>query len=269
MTMHSSESRVADEAGDVLTVDRHGSVVTLCLSRPRKANALSRELIGRLQSELDAAESDPTVRALIIKGAGANFCAGADLSELLAGGEASVRSTMDILRELFGRLESSRLLVLASVHGAIRAGGLEIILACDVVVAAQTATFGDAHLANGLLPAGGATARLPRTIGWQRAKWLILGSQTISADTAREWGLVMYVCAEDELDARSQEIANTLSAADGETFSQAKALFGRLPEMSFGQALEAEIVALEAHSHSEGFKRGVSNFLFRKRRGAN
>jgi enoyl-CoA hydratase/carnithine racemase len=253
----------SDSAAEV-AVARAGAVIILTLSRPERANALTVRTIERLLEALDAAEADPMARAIVLRGAGRNFCAGADLAELLEGGAPAVRTLMDSLRTFLLRIEGSRLAVVAAVQGAARAGGVEILLACDLVVAAETATFGDAHLANGLLPAGGASVRLPRTIGWQRAKWLLLTAATISAQTAEAWGLVMEVCAEGDLDAAAERLAESLSRADPDTFARAKGLLSDLPDLSFEKALEAEIKTLEAHALTPAFRDGVSSFLTRK-----
>ena len=260
--VHNSDASVGSQPVAVL---RNGPLVWVTLSRPQKANALDKASIRALLAALDDAEADPARRAIILKGAGPNFCGGADLSDLLDGGSAGVRETMQLLRTLLLRFERSRLAVVAAVQGAARAGGLEIALACDAVVATESATFGDAHLANALLPAGGATARLARTVGWQRAKWLILTAAAISAETARAWGIVIDVCGDGDLDAAAERMALSLGRADPETFGQAKGLLAALPERTFNESLEAEIATLEAHAETAAFRDGVSAFLNRKR----
>ena len=245
-------------------VEHAGSIDWVTLSRPEKANALNRAMVEALLSALDAAERRPEARAIVFQGAGRNFCAGADLFELLKGGPEGIRALMDPLRAFLLRLERSHLATIAAVHGAARAGGLEIALACDAVVAADSATFGDAHLAHSLLPAGGATARLPRAVGWQRAKWLILSAACIGASKAQEWGLVLEVVNGTELRTSAQRVASSLSEADRATFSEAKQLLAAVSEQPFSTSLEAEIVTLENHARSEAFQTGVSQFLKRK-----
>lgn len=253
------------DEGDAIpvTFERRGPLALLTLNRPSKANALNQAIVTALLAGLDAAEADPFARAVVIRGAGKNFCAGADLKAMLEGGSDCIRSLMEILREFLIRLEQSRLAVVAAVQGAARAGGLELVLACDAVVASKSASFGDAHVANGLLPAGGATARLPRTVGWQRAKWLILSSSVISADTALEWGLITAACPDDELDDNAARIALELSRSSAETFSRAKKLIARRSDLPLEVALEAEIATLLEHAKSTAFTEGVSSFLRR------
>jgi len=180
----------ADQPYTTLDLAHNKSIVRINLARPASANALNSECIRELHLALSRAEADDSVRAIILSAQGAHFCSGADLRDLLRVGRLGVRSILNPLRDLLCLLERSRLLIVAAVHGAARAGGLELCLACDAVVASRSATFGDAHLSNGLLPAGGATARLPRAVGLQRAKWLILSAAAISASLARDWGIV-------------------------------------------------------------------------------
>jgi len=255
-----------DDDSRPLRVERDGALAVWTLVRPAQANALNLDLIAALGAALDEAETDASVRGVVLLGAGRNFCAGADLSALIDGAE-TIRPIMEALRTLFRRFERSRLAIVAGVHGAARAGGLELALACDAVVATRSATFGDAHLANGLLPAGGSTARLPRTIGWQRAKWLVLSASTISSETAAQWGLVVELCNSDHLGATTKRVARALVAADAATFGEAKSLFGTLADRSFEEALEAEIATLERHARSEGFRAGIARFFARANKG--
>ncbi len=163
---------------------RQSDLVWITLNRPGKANAVSSSLLCDILDALDAAECDPSAKAVILRGEGRHFCAGADLSELLEGGRPAIRRLLELFREVCLRFERSPLAVVAMAHGAVRAGGLELLLACDAAVASDSATIGDAHVLRDLLPGGGSSVRLPRTVGHQRAKWLILSGATISANEA-------------------------------------------------------------------------------------
>ncbi|MER8479284.1 enoyl-CoA hydratase/isomerase family protein [Mesorhizobium sp. M1163] len=238
-----------------------GSTVWVTLSRPEKANALDVATLEALLTTLDAAERTPEARVLVLSGAGRNFCAGADLMALRAGGPEGIRHLLELIKDFTTRLERSRLTVVAAVHGAARAGGLELTLACDVVLAARSATFGDAHLANGLLPGGGSTARLPRTVGWQRAKWLILSAASIDAVTACDWGLVFEVVEDGDLNSAVRRLADRLTHIDSATVQRAKRLLSMVGEQPLSASLEAEITTLEAHCHSTAFRHGIDRFL--------
>ena len=247
----------------VVVTERTAPVAWVTLSRPEMANALDLRTIEGLHEALTECERSDSTRAIVVTGAGRNFCGGADLNELLAGGSAGVRTLLDLLRRLLARLETSRLITVAAVHGAARAGGLELALACDVILAARSATFGDAHVLNGLLPGGGSTARLPRAVGWQRAKWLILSGASIDASTALRWGLAFDVVEDSELKHASQQIARSMIGADSDVLRSVKRLLSKVSEQPLSTSLEAEISTLQAHYHSAAFQSGVAGFLRR------
>jgi enoyl-CoA hydratase len=243
----------------VVLTEQRGFVLWVTLSRPRAANALSSKLMQSLHRVLLEAEQNPDLKVLIFRGAGQNFCGGADLRELLSDGVAHVRTMMNLLN-----LERSPLVTIAAVHGAARAGGLELCLACDVVIASENATFGDAHLANALLPAGGATVRLPRTVGWARAKWLILSAEPIAARMAQSWGLVLSIVADQNLAAEAERLAALFGKMERAVLHRAKLLLASTFEQPMSAQLEREIDALVSHSTTEAFQNGVRNFLAKR-----
>ena len=248
----------------IVLTEQRGFVLWVTLSRPRAANALSSELVQALHRVLLEAEQNPDLKVLIFRGAGQNFCGGADLRELLSGGAAHVRTMMNELRDFLLHLERSPLVTIAAVHGAARAGGLELCLACDVVISSESASFGDAHLANALLPAGGATVRLPRIVGWARAKWLILSAEPIAASIAQSWGLVLSVVADQELATEAKRIAALFEKKERAALEGAKFLLASTFEQPMSALLENEIAALVSHSTTEVFQNGVRNFLAKR-----
>ncbi|CAN7679836.1 enoyl-CoA hydratase/isomerase family protein [Neorhizobium sp. LjRoot104] len=244
--------------------EHDGRIAWITLSRPERANALDSETLELILDALERAEATPGVEAIILHGSGQHFCAGADLNELLGNGPGGVRKLLDLFRQVTIRIEQSHLVVAAAVHGAARAGGIEISLACDIVIAAKSATFGDAHLSKGLLPGGGSTVRLPRAIGWQRAKWLILSAESIDAQTARDWGLAFDVVDDADLLAAAERHLLAMTHGDTESMRRAKMLLSMVDEQNFSDGLEAEIATLEEHWKSESFQSGVGAFLSRR-----
>jgi enoyl-CoA hydratase/carnithine racemase len=242
---------------------REDDIAWIELNRPRKANALNSELLQDILDAMDAAEAEPGLRAVILCGEGAHFCAGADLGELLAGGVTSVRSLLNLFREVCSRFERSQLVVVGMAHGAVRAGGLELLLACDGVVGAEGLSIGDAHVLRELLPGGGSSVRLPRTIGHQRAKWLILTGATLSAQKACEWGILTTVAAETELRPAALDLARTMSVGDIQTVERLKSLMVSADTLPFEEALENEILLLEEHATTSKMMDGLRAFLRR------
>jgi enoyl-CoA hydratase/carnithine racemase len=253
----------AIDPGSRAAISQTESVAWLTLTRPAKANAVDMAMVKELHRLLDVAEARDSARVLIITGAGRNFCGGADLAELAAGGADRLRGFLEAFQAITHRLERSHLLTVAAVHGAARAGGLELALACDMVVAARSATFGDGHLANGLLPGGGSSVRLPRCIGWNRAKWMILTAAAIGAELARDWGLVLEVFEDADLHEGALRVAHSFPCTDAGTIRRAKALLAMAGNQSLDGNMRAEITTLEAHYHTEAMRSGVEAFLRR------
>ncbi|HEY9321816.1 enoyl-CoA hydratase/carnithine racemase [Achromobacter deleyi] len=239
----------------------HAGIAWITLDRPEKANAVSSELLSDVIAALDAAEAESDVRAVIFSGAGRNFCAGADLVELLEGGKTAVRRLLDNFREVCRRFESSALPIVGMAHGAVRAGGLELLLCCDAIIAADDATIGDAHTLRELLPGGGSSVRLPRVIGHQRAKWMILSGSAISATQAMDWGIVHAVAPMEALRQCAIRLAGEMSLADRQTIQRAKSLFVAAHALPIAEALENEITTLEAHSDTRVMQDGLARFV--------
>src|SRR5215469_16142325 len=156
-----------------LLVHRDGDIQHIRLNRPERRNALDPGLVAALDAAIAAATTDPAVRVVVITGEGPSFCAGADLNYLHAVASDG-RDPMPFLRTIsscFDRIEQAPVPVVAILHGHAVAGGLELALACDVVLAHTATLIGDGHVLNGLLPAGGSTVRLARKVGEPLARW--------------------------------------------------------------------------------------------------
>ncbi len=175
--------------------DLRGAVAVITLNRPEALNALSVQLRAELAAALRRAETDPDVRAVVLTGAGDRaFCAGLDLKEI-SRDPAKLRraSTAEPIDTPMNALMDLSCPVIGAVNGYAITGGFELALACDVLVAADNAEFGDTHAAVGVMPGWGLSQRLSRIIGPSRAKEMHFGCQRIDAQTARDWGLVNRV----------------------------------------------------------------------------
>jgi enoyl-CoA hydratase len=192
----------------VLQLDRLGPVVLLTLDRPERRNALNGELRDALQSAFHQIAADEDVRALVITGTDPSFCAGLDLNELT--------ETLPDLgpNDLMDALEALRIPIVAAVNGPAVTGGLELVLACDVVIGSDRATFADTHVRVGVHPGWGMTVALPRLIGAARARDLSLTGRFIDARTAERWGLVSRVVAHEQLLPEALSIAEAIAASE-------------------------------------------------------
>lgn len=194
-----------------ITVSRTGRALVITLDRPDKRNAISSAMVDDLTAAVNAAGRDPTTVAIALRGRGAHFCAGADISEYHEAPEAHLRSFTLRARHLCQTLQDSPIPVVAAVTGVALGGGMELCLASDIVLADPTASFGLPELRLGLIPGWGGTQRLPRIVGPQAAAHLVLTSGRLDADAAHRRGLVMEVSAADELDELLERVLTDIS----------------------------------------------------------
>ena len=199
-----------DKAVQVST--REDGIVVITLNRPNAANALSTKMLEELKNVIDTCKFDPSVRCLVLTGAGEKaFCAGADLKERAGMEPQMVRKTVSLIRECINNLESLPQPVIAAVNGAAFGGGTELALACDIRVASENAKFGLTETSLGIIPGAGGTQRLPRLVGKGRAKELIFTARRIEAQEAKEIGLVEYVVRPESLFEKAIDIASQIA----------------------------------------------------------
>ena len=196
-----------------LLVARDGPVATLTLNRPQVLNALDRPTFERLAAAFDDLEVDPAVRAVVVTGAGERaFCAGADVRALHGLGEAGALALMAYGQQVFDRIAQSPKPTVAALNGYALGGGLELAMACDIRVAADTARLGQPEITLGSIPGWGGTQRLPLLVGLGRARELILTGRLVDAAEAERIGLVSRVVPAAETVAAARDVADRLAA---------------------------------------------------------
>jgi 2-(1,2-epoxy-1,2-dihydrophenyl)acetyl-CoA isomerase len=246
-------------ADEVLT-SRDGAVLTITFNRPEVYNAFNRELHAALHEALTAAE-DQAVRCVMVTGAGKGFCAGQDLKEFGAV-SASIRDALEQTYHPIVRLVRSLAKpVLAAVNGPAAGAGLSFACACDLRVAAESATFVPGFVGIGLVPDAGGTWFVHRLLGFARAFEWMCSNRRLSAAEALEWGLVSEVVPDDDFAERVAELAAEWAARPTLAVGRTKQLF----EHAFTASLEAQL-ALEADLQqasvaTEDFREGVDAFL--------
>jgi enoyl-CoA hydratase len=223
---------------DIL-VTRHdaGGVATLMLNRPDKLNALTPAVFVSLRAHIDAIALDESVKCVVLGGAGRSFCAGHDLGAIATAERAPSRhfepETIDALEQLPQP-------TIARLHGHCLTGGLELALACDLLVAAASTKLGDTHGQWGLAPIWGMSVRLPERIGRSAAKMLMFTSRKIDGAEAALLGLVDRCVPDDELDATVAELAAAIVANSAGTNRIVKRLIADRYELTRTEALLAE-----------------------------
>jgi enoyl-CoA hydratase len=195
---------------DLVRVERHDRVLLVTLNRPGKLNALSKQLLKQLASCLSDAEHDPGVSCVVLTGAGRAFSAGADITDMLARGVASYADPERL--ESWRAIERFAKPLIAAVNGFAMGGGLELVLLCDIVLAADTAKFACPEVKIGSFPGDGGTQRLPRQVGKSFAMQMILTGETIDAGLAERKGLVSEVVPPGQLLSRALLIAGSIAA---------------------------------------------------------
>lgn len=245
---------------------REGATGIIELARPEKHNALSREAFRAIGEALGAFEADRDVRALLIRAQGANFCTGADLDQVGSfGGDGSgAGENSRIGHEVLLRLEASRLPVVAAVQGLALAGGLELVLACDVAIAAASARFGDQHARFGLIPGWGGSQRLPRLIGLRRSLDLFFSARWIDAPTAESWGLVNLVVPDDALRQAALDYCAAMAARNPDGLSLMKRLAREGLGGTLADGLETEAALIPGFLESRNVQEGIAAFLERR-----
>ena len=239
------------------TVDGH--VATLTLNRPDQRNAVNPELTVALAEAMDRVEADPQVWVVILTGAGPHFCAGADLKTLGTGRAAQLSTELGGFAG-FVRYPRTKP-VIAAVRGFALAGGTELVLACDLVVAATDAAFGLPEVTRGIVAAAGGLFRLPRVIPPARALELILTAERMGADEAHRHGMVNHVVApEDVLDrarALAAAICRNAPLADRESLAIAR----QAARLDDDAAWRRSAAAMAAVAASDDAREGIAAFV--------
>ena len=206
-------------------INKETRVAKLILNRVNKANALNYDFILEIGKALDILEQDDAVGAVVITGAGANFCAGADVSTFASQNVKTVLQFTEAGQDLYTRMETYAKPIVAAINGAAMGGGFELLLACDLRVMSKKAQLRLPEMTIGITPGLGGIQRLSRQVGMARAKEAVLLADPITPEKALDWGIVNAVVDADKLDAAVDEITKKLTAGPALTQKLAKAAF--------------------------------------------
>jgi enoyl-CoA hydratase/carnithine racemase len=240
-----------------------GHVAVCRLNRPEALNALSAELMEELAGAVESLDHDPEVRCIVIAGSDQAFAAGADINALRE------RSFEESLRHpaasFWRRIAACKTPLIAAVSGFALGGGCELALLCDLVVASETAEFGQPEITLGIIPGGGGTQRLARVIGKQRTMELVLTGRRIEAQEAERLGLVNLVVGKREWLDSALELAQRIARRPPITARLAKQAVLAAEEMALSAALEHERRLYELSMATEDRIEGMDAFLEKRR----
>ncbi|MCB9288863.1 MAG: enoyl-CoA hydratase/isomerase family protein [Lewinellaceae bacterium] len=254
------------EENNSILYEVDGHVARITLNRPNAYNSFNREMALALQARLGQCKDDPLVRAIYLTGAGKAFSAGQDLNEVVA--EDGPKMTT-ILTEHYNpiiiRLRQIEKPVVAAVNGVAAGAGANIALACDVVVAAESASFIQAFSKIGLIPDSGGTFFLPRLIGIQKASALMMLGDKVSAEEAERLGMIYDYFHDEEFAEKSMEIARRLSLMPTKGLGYTKRALNHSFDNDLERQLAIEDQLQSAAGQTEDYKEGVNAFLEKRK----
>lgn len=243
-----------------LLVRRDGPAARITLNRPEKRNALSLALMRELIAALEQAARDPRTRAIVLEGAGPAFSAGHDLAELTGRDLGFYQEVFDVCTELMERVHRLPQPVIAKVHGVATAAGCQLVAACDLAVAAESARFATPGVRIGLF-CSTPMVPLSRAVGRKRAMEMLLTGEPIDARTAADWGLVNRVVPDGELEQAVVELVERIARSSPLTVGIGKEAFYAQVELDEHRAydLTKAVMAMNALAHDA--QEGICAFL--------
>ena len=245
-------------------VSLDAGVLTVTLNRPEKLKALNPEMQRLLRAALERAIDEQEIRAVLLTGAGRGFCSGQDLAER----DVSSAAPLDLsvwlgehYNPLVRRLRALPKPIVCAVNGVAAGAGANIALACDLVIAARSATFVQAFARLGLVPDAGGTYFLPRLVGTARAMGLALLAEPLSAERAEEWGLIWKAVDDERLTEESRALARKLADGPTRAYGLAKKAIYASPGNSLDAQLDLERDLQREAGFSEDYREGVAAFM--------
>lgn len=270
-------------ASSHIRIDRHGAVGVLSIARRERFNSLDVETAQDLRKAGLQLARDREIRAVVLRGDGGVFCSGADLKYIARGGDRDVgylspdgrpaaegpgavfKQILEYIHSTISEIRRAPKPWIAVVDGPAAAGGLGLAMSCDLVIAAERATFEWAYFKTGLTGAESTTFLLPRLVGFRKAMELVLLGPRLSAREAQAIGLINEVTPDLELDERGLELAHKLAEAPTTAVGVAKQLLNRAAGMDrLDQHLDAELAELARIANGPNFAEGLAAFLARR-----
>ena len=251
---------------ETIQLEMREAVGIITLNRPASLNALTTEVGQEFKSAVAEVQGSGA-RAVVITGAGRAFCAGGDLREMqkIAEREGKVEAFFDeplqLLNECILLIRRASIPFIAAVNGAASGGGCNFALACDLVVAGESARFNQAFVKIGLVPDCGGTFILPRLVGWKRAAQLMMTGEVVTAGRALEMGMINAVVPDDELLARALAMAEQLAQAPTAAIGRIKELLELSATNDYGGQLEIEREKQIQSGLTKDFREGVAAFI--------
>jgi len=245
---------------ETITYELSEGIATVTFNRPAQLNAMNRRMMEEIIHAVQRFDMDPEVRVAILTGSGKAFMAGADIKEYAQQTDAEFESFQTLGRGLYTALEANTKPVVAAINGYAFGGGLEIALACDMIVAAEAAKMGLPEILLNLIPGGGGTQRLPRKLGINRANELLMSGRTVTAEEMQDWGCINHIYPRDNFATDARNFAAEFADKSPEALRILKQL-SQIAAGAFNPAAQAiENEALSRFYRSDGGQAQIQSF---------
>lgn len=250
---------------EMIQVEIDNGIVLITLNRPEKLNSFNVQMHHEMHQAMDDVVNDPAVRCILLTGAGRGFCAGQDLSDRAVSSDNRPPdlgvSVEKYYNPLIRRISNSPKPVVCAVNGVAAGAGASIAIACDVVIAAKSASFVLAFANIGLIPDSGCSWNLTHALGLPRAKAFAMLGERIKAQQAYDWGLIWQVADDETMMDEAMVIAKRLASQPPLAMQHTKLLINSAFEHSLDAQVERERLTMQLLGKSEDYKEGVSAFM--------
>lgn len=248
-----------------ILVEKKENIAVIKINRPNYLNALNKDTIFELTKAVEELEKDKNIKAVILTGEGKAFIAGADIKQMNNMNPSEAKKFAKDGHNLLMKIENSRLPFIAAVNGYALGGGCEVMMACDICVAASSAKIGQPEINLGIHPGFGGTQRLPRLVGRMKAKELLLTGENIDANEALRIGLINMIVPDDKIMEEAEKIANKIVNKSSIQTAFIKALVNKGVNLDLKKACELEISYFSSSFSTEDQKEGMTAFLEKRK----
>ena len=248
-----------------IVLEKTNGVAKLTLNRPDRLNSFNVQMHEELQSALDDIATDGSSRCVVLTGAGRGFCAGQDLGDRAVSADQAApdlgMSVEKFYNPLIRRLTNLKMPVICALNGVAAGAGASVVMACDIVVAASSASFILSFAKVGLVPDSGSSWHFARAVGLPRAKAMAMLGNKVSATQAEQWGLIYQVVDDDKLTETTDELSTHLAKQPTEALANIKELVHTAFDFSLNEQLERERKAMQHLGRSDDYREGVASFM--------
>ena len=248
-----------------IVLEKTNGVAKLTLNRPDRLNSFNVQMHEELQSALDDIATDGSSRCVVLTGAGRGFCAGQDLGDRAVSADQAApdlgMSVEKFYNPLIRRLTNLKMPVICALNGVAAGAGASVVMACDIVVAASSASFILSFAKVGLVPDSGSSWHFARAVGLPRAKAMAMLGNKVSATQAEQWGLIYQVVDDDKLTETTDELSTHLAKQPTEALANIKELVHTAFDYSLNEQLERERKAMQHLGRSDDYREGVASFM--------